>query len=173
MCCLAYSCARADVQLICIHLHGCVLGSYFALYRFHVEEEGKGVDAEGNKVKADAANVETFRASLSSLGDVYINDAFGTAHRGHSSMVGVALPVKAAGFLMQKELQYFSKALEAPDHPYLAILGGKRNKTMPWNLSPTYPFPFGLKKRKQKDEEGQKCMRAQPQRHTFRIFSQE
>ena len=118
-----------------------------------MEEEGKGVDAEGNKVKADAANVETFRASLSSLGDVYINDAFGTAHRGHSSMVGVALPVKAAGFLMQKELQYFSKALEAPDHPYLAILGGKRDKTMPWILPPAYPFPFVGKK---KTEEGGK-----------------
>ena len=115
-----------------------------------MEEEGKGVDAEGNKVKADAANVETFRASLSSLGDVYINDAFGTAHRGHSSMVGVALPVKAAGFLMQKELQYFSKALEAPDHPYLAILGGKRDKTMPWILPPAYPFPFVGKKKPKK-----------------------
>ena len=122
------------------------------------------MDAEGNKVKADAANVETFRASLSSLGDVYINDAFGTAHRGHSSMVGVALPVKAAGFLMQKELQYFSKALEAPDHPYLAILGGKRNKTMPWILSPAYPFPFVGKKNRRR---GKTCMRAQPQRQNF------
>lgn len=94
--------------------------------RFHVEEEGKGEDAEGAKVKAGAADVEVFRASLSKLGDVYINDAFGTAHRAHSSMVGVALPTKAAGFLMQKELQYFSKALESPDHPYLAILGGAK-----------------------------------------------
>lgn len=94
--------------------------------RFHVEEEGKGEDAEGTKVKAGAADVEVFRASLSKLGDVYINDAFGTAHRAHSSMVGVALPTKAAGFLMQKELQYFSKALESPDHPYLAILGGAK-----------------------------------------------
>nr|XP_044627273.1 phosphoglycerate kinase 1-like [Equus asinus] len=47
--------------------------------RFHVEEEGKGKDASGNKVKAEPAKIETFRASLSKLGDVYVNDAFGTA----------------------------------------------------------------------------------------------
>jgi len=72
--------------------------------RFHVEEEGKGVDAEGNKVKADPEKVEEFRANLSKLGDVYINDAFGTAHRAHSSMVGVDASVKVAGKLMEKEL---------------------------------------------------------------------
>ncbi|OXB75414.1 UNVERIFIED_CONTAM: hypothetical protein H355_010616 [Colinus virginianus] len=92
--------------------------------RFHVEEEGKGKDASGNKIKADAAKVDAFRASLSKLGDVYVNDAFGTAHRAHSSMVGVHLPQKAAGFLMKKELDYFAKALEHPERPFLAILGG-------------------------------------------------
>ncbi|KAJ7389560.1 phosphoglycerate kinase [Desmophyllum pertusum] len=56
----------------------------------------------------------------------YINDAFGTAHRAHSSMVGVDLPQKAAGFLMEKELVYFAKAVEKPDRPYLAILGGAK-----------------------------------------------
>jgi 3-phosphoglycerate kinase len=49
------------------------------------------------------------------LGDIYINDAFGTAHRAHSSMVGATLPVRAAGFLMKKELDFFSKALENPE----------------------------------------------------------
>ncbi|KAM9326168.1 phosphoglycerate kinase [Gastrophryne carolinensis] len=96
--------------------------------RFHVEEEGKGKDASGNKIKADAAKVEAFRASLSKLGDVYINDAFGTAHRAHSSMVGVNLPQRAAGFLMKKELDYFAKALECPERPFLAILGGAKVK---------------------------------------------
>ena len=56
--------------------------------RFHVEEEGKGVDASGNKVKAEKAAVDAFRASLSKLGDVYVNDAFGTAHRLLSCLQG-------------------------------------------------------------------------------------
>ncbi|KAJ3220421.1 phosphoglycerate kinase [Clydaea vesicula] len=94
--------------------------------RFHLEEEGKGVDADGKKIKADKSDIENFRNSLSKLGDVYINDAFGTAHRAHSSMVGVNLPVKAAGFLMKKELDFFAKALESPDRPFLAILGGAK-----------------------------------------------
>jgi phosphoglycerate kinase len=94
--------------------------------RFHVEEEGKGKDASGEKVKADKANVDKFRAGLTKLADVYINDAFGTAHRAHSSMVGVDLPQRASGFLMKKELEYFAKVLESPERPFLAILGGAK-----------------------------------------------
>ncbi|KAJ4378197.1 phosphoglycerate kinase [Neurospora sp. IMI 360204] len=94
--------------------------------RFHIEEEGKGTDAEGKKIKADPAKVEEFRKGLTKLGDVYINDAFGTAHRAHSSMVGIDLPQKAAGFLMKKELEYFAKVLESPQRPFLAILGGAK-----------------------------------------------
>lgn len=96
--------------------------------RFHVEEEGKGVDPSGNKIKASQQAVDAFRASLTRLGDVYVNDAFGTAHRAHSSMVGIQLPQKAAGFLMKKELQYFAKVIENPDRPLLAILGGAKVK---------------------------------------------
>ena len=59
---------------------------------------------------------------------MYINDAFGTAHRAHASMVGVKLPQRAAGFLMQKELEYFGKALSNPERPFLAILGGAKVK---------------------------------------------
>jgi len=70
--------------------------------------------------------VEEFRKGLTALGDIYINDAFGTAHRAHSSMVGVELPQKAAGFLMKKELEFFAKALENPERPFLAILGGAK-----------------------------------------------
>ena len=92
--------------------------------RFHVEEEGSIKDEQGNKIKAEKAGVDAFRASLSKLGDIYVNDAFGTAHRAHSSMVGVNLPIRAAGFLMKKELDYFAKALESPERPFLAILGG-------------------------------------------------
>ncbi|KAK5123093.1 phosphoglycerate kinase [Meristemomyces frigidus] len=94
--------------------------------RFHAEEEGSSKDKEGNKVKADKADVEKFRKGLTALGDVYINDAFGTAHRAHSSMVGVDLPQKASGFLMKKELDYFAQALESPKRPFLAILGGAK-----------------------------------------------
>lgn len=94
--------------------------------RFHIEEEGSTKDKGGNKIKADPAKVTQFREGLTKLGDVYVNDAFGTAHRAHSSMVGVKLPQRAAGFLMKKELEYFAKALEHPERPFLAILGGAK-----------------------------------------------
>lgn len=94
--------------------------------RFHIEEEGKGKDASGEKVKADKDAVAQFRSQLTKLGDVYINDAFGTAHRAHSSVVGVELPQRGSGFLMKKELDFFSKALENPERPFLAILGGAK-----------------------------------------------
>lgn len=82
--------------------------------RFHVEEEGKGVDASGNKIKATPEAVKAFRESLRKLGDVYVNDAFGTAHRAHSSMMGDGFDQRASGFLLKKELQYFAKALDNP-----------------------------------------------------------
>jgi phosphoglycerate kinase len=94
--------------------------------RFHIEEEGKAKQEDGSSLKADPAAVAAFRASLSKLGDVYVNDAFGTAHRAHSSMVGVALPQKAAGFLMEKELNAFAAVLDHPKRPLLAILGGAK-----------------------------------------------
>jgi phosphoglycerate kinase len=94
--------------------------------RYHAEEEGSSKGPDGKKVKADTEKVKEFRRSLTSLGDVYINDAFGTAHRAHSSMVGIDLPQKASGFLMKKELEYFAKALESPERPFLAILGGAK-----------------------------------------------
>jgi len=94
--------------------------------RFHIEEEGSVKNKDGSKVKADPAKVAQFRAGLIRLGDVYVNDAFGTAHRAHSSMVGVQLPQRAAGFLVKKELEYFAKVLENPERPFLAILGGAK-----------------------------------------------
>ncbi|GBG27095.1 Phosphoglycerate kinase [Hondaea fermentalgiana] len=94
--------------------------------RFHIEEEGKGKDQDGNKIKADSAAVESFRASLTKLGDVYVNDAFGTAHRAHSSMVGVQLEARVGGFLMKKELDYFGAALQNPARPFVSVLGGAK-----------------------------------------------
>ena len=89
-----------------------------------MEEEGKGKDKTGKKIKASDEDVLAFRTSLTKLGDIYVNDAFGTAHRAHSSMVGINLPQRASGFLVKKELTYFGQALGDPKRPFLAILGG-------------------------------------------------
>jgi phosphoglycerate kinase len=116
-------CVGAEVEAACAGLRP---GEVVLLenLRFHIEEEGKSDG--GEKIKADPLKVEAFRASLSRLGDVYVNDAFGTAHRAHSSVVGVDLADKAAGFLMEKELQAFAAVLEKPRRPLLAILGGAK-----------------------------------------------
>ena len=118
-------CVGAEVETAVANAEA---GTVFLLenLRFHIEEEGSVKDKEGKKTKADPADVEKFRESLTKLGDVYVNDAFGTAHRAHSSMVGVKLPQRAAGFLVKKELEYFAKALENPERPFLAILGGAK-----------------------------------------------
>ncbi|MEY4674124.1 MAG: hypothetical protein RL148_1908 [Planctomycetota bacterium] len=99
--------------------------------RFHLEEEGKvkvkNADGTTTTVKADPANEKAFREALARLGDVYVNDAFGAAHRAHASVSGVAqhLP-SAAGFLMQSELDAFGRVLENPARPFVAILGGAK-----------------------------------------------
>lgn len=80
--------------------------------RFHPEEEKNDLD---------------FAKQLASLGEVYVNDAFGSAHRAHSSTEGVAhfLPA-VSGFLMEQELEYLGRAVANPEHPYIAILGGAK-----------------------------------------------
>lgn len=72
-------------------------------------------------------NEEVFSKELSSLGELYVNDAFGTSHRAHASNVGVAsnLP-SAVGFLVEKEIEIIGKALENPERPFVAILGGAK-----------------------------------------------
>jgi len=81
--------------------------------RFHAEEE---------------ANDEKFSKQLASLADYYVNDAFGTAHRAHASTVGITKFVQksAAGLLMQKELEYLGRAMQHPEEPFIAILGGAK-----------------------------------------------
>lgn len=96
--------------------------------RFHPEEEGKGEDESGKQVKPSKELVMNFRTKLSKLGDVFINDAFGTSHRAHSSIVGIQIPERASGFLMKKELTYLGKALEKPKRPLIAIIGGAKIK---------------------------------------------
>merc|ERR1719409_1283964 len=122
---LLKDCVGAEVEAACADP---APGSIILLenLRYHVEEEGKGLDADGNKVKADKAKTDEFRKSLAKLGDIYVNDAFGTAHRAHSSMVGEGYTTKASGFLVAKELDAFSKVLDTPAKPVLAILGGAK-----------------------------------------------
>jgi len=75
----------------------------------------------------EKANDDEFAGELASLADIYVNDAFGSAHRAHASTVGVAHKLPAvAGFLMEKELQYLGEALAEPEHPFVAILGGAK-----------------------------------------------
>jgi phosphoglycerate kinase len=123
--------------------------------RFHVEEEGKGKKGD-EKIKGESAQLlclcyvayisrpricQEVQGGLDFPRNglhqrcvclvqlscrVSLNSSFGTAHRAHSSMVGVQLPQRAAGFLMKKELEYFAKVLENPERPFLAILGGAK-----------------------------------------------
>lgn len=98
--------------------------------RFHIEEEGKvkvkQPDGTTISQKADPQRQAAFRQSLTRLGDVYVDDAFGAAHRAHSSVSGITGLPAAAGFLMQKELDAFGKVLTDPDRPFVAILGGAK-----------------------------------------------
>jgi len=100
--------AAADV--IAAHPRGVVL---LENLRFHPEEE---------------ANDSGFARQLAALCDVYVNDAFGSAHRAHASTEGIVryAPESAAGFLMADEVEYLGKALGSPDRPFVAILGGAK-----------------------------------------------
>ena len=76
----------------------------------------------------EEAGDESFAQKLAVLGEVYVDDAFGTAHRAHASMVGVAglLPQAASGYLLRKEIDYLGRAVENPARPFVAILGGAK-----------------------------------------------
>jgi len=78
--------------------------------------------------KEEEANDANFAKQLASYGELYVNDAFGTAHRAHASTEGVTHFISkcAAGYLMQKELEYLSKVVTNPEHPLIAILGGSK-----------------------------------------------
>ena len=78
--------------------------------------------------KEEEENADSFAESLAKLGDVYVNDAFGAAHRAHASTAGIAkyLPQAAMGLLMERELKYLKEELADPDRPFLVILGGSK-----------------------------------------------
>lgn len=103
--------------------------------RFHAEEEGKAKvaeDASDDVKKAAKAEMkkkqEEFARQLSELGEIYVNDAFGTAHRAHASTAIITkfFKVNAAGFLMEKEIKYMGQAMANPERPFIAILGGAK-----------------------------------------------
>jgi phosphoglycerate kinase len=109
---LAPDCIGATVEEQCAHL---AAGSVLVLenLRFHAEEE---------------KNEPGFARALAALADVYINDAFGSSHRAHASVVGMVPYVsnKGAGFLMCKEIDALSRLLATPERPFVAILGGAK-----------------------------------------------
>ena len=111
----ATDCVGAEARNAVAQAHGADGGKLVLLenLRFHPEEE-----------KNDAA----FAKELASLADRYVNDAFGAAHRAHASVEGITHHVKhpAAGLLMEQELKYLGHALESPERPFVAILGGAK-----------------------------------------------
>ena len=108
----AHNCVGSEVQSLVSQMKpGDVL--LLENLRFHTEEE---------------QNNDTFASELASLGDVFINEAFGTAHRSHASTVGIPKFVKvaAAGYLMKREVESLEGAVENPTRPFVAILGGAK-----------------------------------------------
>ncbi len=105
-------CVGRDVKKVITHMKN---GDVVLLenLRFHAEEEKNNAE---------------FAKRLASLGQVYVNDAFGTAHRAHASTEGVTkfLDTSVAGFLLGKEIEYFDKSLTDPQKPFVAILGGAK-----------------------------------------------
>ena len=92
-------------------------------------KDGDVVLLENTRYRAEETkNVETFSKELASLADVFVNDAFGTAHRAHCSNVGVTeyLDTAATGFLIEKEIAFLGNAVENPVRPFVAILGGSK-----------------------------------------------
>jgi len=103
-------------MILCSHLgrpKGKPSPAFSLNLRFHPEEE---------------KNAEEFARALAGLCDVYVNDAFGAAHRAHASTAGITrfVSVAACGFLLRKEIEHLGKLLTAPEHPFVAIMGGAK-----------------------------------------------
>ncbi len=128
----APDCANADVEVAALQPGGIVM---LENTRFYKAEDGKVKPAEGmsdEELKAKKAELKAKREELAkklaSYGDIYCNDAFGTAHRAHASTAVICKFVKesVAGFLMEKEIEYLGNAVEQPTRPFVAILGGAK-----------------------------------------------
>jgi len=124
------ACVGADTEAACANpAEGSII--LIENLRWHVEEEGKGKSEQGDETTASEKETDAFRASLSKLGDVFVNDAFGTAHRAHSSMVGMKGKMPCvAGLLVAKELDAFAQVLDPSkvQRPLTAIVGGAKIK---------------------------------------------
>ncbi|HPB09865.1 MAG TPA: phosphoglycerate kinase [Kiritimatiellia bacterium] len=128
----APDCANADADVAALQPGGIVM---LENTRFYKAEDGKVKPAEGmsdEELKAKKAELKAKREELAkklaSYGDIYCNDAFGTAHRAHASTAVICKFVKesVAGFLMEKEIEYLGNAVEKPTRPFVAILGGAK-----------------------------------------------
>ena len=128
----APDCANADAEVAALRPGGIVM---LENTRFYKAEDGKVKPAEGmsdEELKAKKAELKAKREELAkklaSYGDLYCNDAFGTAHRAHASTAVICKFVKesVAGFLMEKEIEYLGNAVEKPTRPFVAILGGAK-----------------------------------------------
>ena len=125
-------CANADAQVAAMKDGDIVM---LENTRYHKEEQAKckqkdGESDEDFKARKAALKAEqkVLAEKLASYGDIYCNDAFGTAHRAHASTAVITkyIPVSVAGFLMEKELEYLGSAVENPVRPFVAILGGAK-----------------------------------------------
>ena len=130
----ADDCVGPDVQALAKELKP---GDILVLenLRFHPEEEGKAMladDATPEEKVAAKADMKTkqdeFAKELASLADIYVDDAFGTAHRAHASMAVVTkfMDISVAGFLLEKEIEYLGNAIANPTRPFIAIIGGAK-----------------------------------------------
>ena len=125
-------CANADAQVAAMKDGDIIM---LENTRYHKEEQAKckqkdGESDEDFKARKAALKEEqkVLAQKLASYGDIYCNDAFGTAHRAHASTAVITkyIPVSVAGFLMEKELEYLGSAVENPVRPFVAILGGAK-----------------------------------------------
>ena len=125
-------CANADAQVAAMKDGDIVM---LENTRYHKEEQAKCKQKDGEsdedfkaRKAARKAEQKVLAEKLASYGDIYCNDAFGTAHRAHASTAVITkyVPVSVAGFLMEKELEYLGSAVETPVRPFVAILGGAK-----------------------------------------------
>ena len=128
----AADCARADAEVAALKPGSIVM---LENTRFYDEEEGKAKKADGMsdadyqaKKAALKDKQKALAKKLASYGDIYCNDAFGSAHRAHASTAVVCKYMKenVAGFLMEKEIEYLGNAVDHPTRPFVAILGGAK-----------------------------------------------